>query len=169
MAFLKTICRKQVGVYGVKGAFSSQLKSTASWWVELPTDSDLLKPYYDMILKNIRYLEHNLKPNQNVTFINTVNSVSEHYSADKQKVRGALQSLIDNGYIESHEEKSHRKMTVTLKTNWDKLIADGLWVAESLSGNLFIKKTTVTPQTEVPQKKRKAPSKPRRYKKTSKA
>lgn len=169
VAFLKTICRKQVGVYGVKGAFSSQLKSTASWWVELPTDSDLLKPYYDMILKNIRYLEHNLKPNQNVTFINTVNSVSEHYSADKQKVRGALQSLIDNGYIESHEEKSHRKMTVTLKTNWDKLIADGLWVAESLSGNLFIKKTTVTPQTEVPQKKRKAPSKPRRYKKTSKA
>lgn len=140
-AYLKTICRKQVGIYGVKGAFSNQLKSTASWWVELPTDMDILKPYYDMILKNVKYLEHNLKPDQKLTSSDVVRSVLEHYSADKNKVQLALQSLISNGYIERHDETIKNKRISFLKPNWSKLVADGLWVTESSNGNIFIKKS----------------------------
>ncbi len=162
VAFLKAICRKQVGVYGIKGACSSQLKSTASWWVELPTDLDIFKPYYDMILKNIRYLEHNLKPDQSITFRNTVQSVADHYSADKEKVTVALQSLIESGYIDKNETKAYRKTVITLKTNWDKLIADGLWVAEAANGNLFIKKTAESVPVKSKQSpKPKAPAKRR--------
>jgi len=141
-AYLKTICRKQVGIYGVKGAFSNQLKATASWWVEIPTEQDILKPYYDMILKNIRYLELNSTPSRNISFRNTVDTVTEHYTADKQKVQIALQSLIDNGYIKRNAEKAGNKSTYTIKPDWEKLTADGLWVQESSSGNIFIKKNT---------------------------
>ena len=154
VAYLKTICRKQVGVYGVKGAFSNQLKATASWWVELPTELDILKPYYDMILKNIRYLELNPKQSQNISFRGTVDIVTEHYSADKQKVQIALQSLIDNGYIKRNAEKTGRKSVFTLKPDWEKLTADGLWVQESSSGNIFIKKNTSdSVKTETSEKK----------------
>jgi len=153
-AFLKTICGKQVGVYGVKGAFSSQLKSTASWWVEIPSEIDVLKPYYDMILKNIKFVEHNSKDNQRISFKNTVDNVSEYYSVDKNHIQTALQSLVDQGYIERHDEFIHRKRIMTLHTNWDKLTNDGIWIPESMkSSNLFVKKSA-KPQPIHQQKKR---------------
>ena len=148
-AYLKTICRKQVGIYGVKGAFSNQLKATSSWWVEIPTETDILKPYYDMILKNIRYLEMNSKHNRKITFRNTVDIVTDHCSADKSKVQIALQSLIDNGYISRVVEKSGRQSLYSIKPNWEKLSADGLWIAEAASGNIFIKKNAVEAQPKL--------------------
>lgn len=141
-AYLKTILRKQVGVYGVKGAFSNQLKSTSSWWVELPTETDILKPYYDMILKNLCYLERNSNQNRKLTFKNTVDIVTDHCAADRSKVQIALQSLIDNGYIQRINKKIGHKSDYSIKPDWDKLSSDGLWVAEEASGNIFIKKTS---------------------------
>ena len=129
-SFLKNICKKQVGVYGVKGAFSNQLKETASWWVEIPTEDDTLKIYYDMILKSIKNVENGNNRKQRVSFGNTVKYVSDYYDVDQAKVKDALQSLVDKGYLERREEYLYRKRIMTLHTNWDKLTADGLWKPE---------------------------------------
>ena len=94
-----------------------------------------------MILKNLCYLERNSGQNRKLTFKNTVDTVTDHCSADKSNVQIALQSLIDNGYIQRVNTKTGNKSDYSIKPDWDKLSADGLWVAEEASGNIFIKKT----------------------------
>jgi hypothetical protein len=164
-AYLKTICRKQVGIYGVKGAFSNQLKATASWWVELPTETDILKPYYDMILKNLRYLEMSSDKNSKITFRNTVQTVADHCAADKSKIQIALQSLIDNGYIQRIARKNGRQAEYSIKPDWEKLSADGLWVSDDSSGNIFIKKSSADAKDVSAESK---PAKPNKQQKNKK-
>ncbi len=166
-AYLKTICRKQVGIYGVKGAFSNQLKATASWWVELPTETDILKPYYDMILKNLRYLEMSSDKNRKITFRDTVDIVTEHYSTDKSKVQIALQSLIDNGYISRISKKTGSNAVYSIKPNWEKLTADDLWVPEDADGNIFIKKKPSDAKPTAPDAGKNKTKKPAAGKKNS--
>lgn len=45
--FIINQCRKKVGIYGITGATSSQLKASASWCRELPSDSEIFRTYSD--------------------------------------------------------------------------------------------------------------------------
>ena len=54
--FIINQCRRKVGIYGVTGATSSQLKASASWCRELPSDSEIYKTYYKFIVDNFNYL-----------------------------------------------------------------------------------------------------------------
>lgn len=131
-SFLKNICKKEVGIYAVKGGLSNQLKMTASWVKEYPDEEDKMKEIFQLIFTSLYRIEKSpnakkLRP----TFVKTVDAVSAHNRLPKGEVRKASQWLIDNGYIEKKKEKAFGKTIVTLSANWFKVAKDGLWVQEN--------------------------------------
>jgi hypothetical protein len=131
-SFLKNQCGKTVGVYGIKNAVSGQLKNTASWCVELPEDrkEEENKKYYDMILKNLKYLEVNNRGKKKLypTFWGTVDAVSSYYNANKDTVTKALRELIDRNYIYQTEEKIDAKKSIkVLNVDWAKTAREGVY------------------------------------------
>lgn len=126
VAFLKTFCKKQVGVFGVKGAFSNQLKMSASWWMEVPTEDDLDKVYYDMILKNFKYLEKNNSKGI-ISFEKTVQTVAKHNRVKPEHISKAMNALIAKGYIVKKTEYKKGNRVVSLKADFKKLKKDGVW------------------------------------------
>lgn len=130
VAFLKTFCKKQVGVFGVKGAFSNQLKMSASWWVEIPTADDLNKIYCDMVIKNFKFLESKGKSKCRITFEKTVQTVAKYNKVTPDHISKALNDLICGGYVVRRTEYIKGTKTVSLKADFGKLAKDGLWVEE---------------------------------------
>lgn len=128
VAFLKTFCKKQVVVFGVKGAFSNQLKLSASSWVELPAEDEMNKVYYDMILKNFRYLESHGKPGGKITFNKTVETVAACNRVNRDYVAQALSELVNKGYIMTKTEFIKGIKVVSMKADFARLQKDGLWV-----------------------------------------
>lgn len=133
VSFLKNYCKKEVGVYGVKDAFSNQLKNTASWFEEVPVQEDIYATYYNMILSNLRHLESKKYRIMKPTFWKTVEVVSGYNNVDSEVIKQALQQLLDKGYISRKEEKQgfNRKF-MYLSTNWDKLLKDGIWQPDDI-------------------------------------
>lgn len=54
VSFLKNICGKEVGVYGINGSFSRQLKETASWSETLPSEEELYGNIYVLIFDELK-------------------------------------------------------------------------------------------------------------------
>lgn len=124
--FLKNSCHKEVVLYGVKGAFSGQLKQAASRFVELPEVSDPLASYREAILSNLYSLQKEHK-NPRPTFSKTVSAVAEKNSLDEEKVRLAMESLLEKGYITQYETLiGHRKVRL-LKAHFSVAGKDGLF------------------------------------------
>lgn len=131
-SFLKNQCGKTVGVYGIKNAVSGQLKNTASWCVELPEDrkEEENKKYYDMILKNLKYLEVNNRGKKKLypTFWGTVDAVAGYYNVNKDTVTKALRELIDRNYIYQTEEKIDAKKSIKiLNVDWALTAREGVY------------------------------------------
>ena len=124
---LKNKCRKDVGIYGIKDAFSTQLKNTASWYTELPNENEAFAPYYQMILNNLKNLENKRYRNAKPTYARTVEVVSEFNSVSPEKVKQGLDSLINKGYILKEDIRVDSKKVTTLKARWHLLIKDNIW------------------------------------------
>lgn len=127
-SFLKNQCKKTVGLYGVKNCMSTQLRTVASWWVELPSEANQFKEYNRMILDNIKYLE-NKKGYTKPTFMKTVSVVSEKFGVSPELIRSALSQLIDQGYIYQQEVRGHtfNSKIKALIADWTKIQEDGIW------------------------------------------
>lgn len=122
-SFLKNQCGRTVGVYGIKNAVSGQLKNTASWCVELPEEQEEEenKQYYDMIFRNLKYLEENNRGKKKLypTFWGTVDAVASYYNVNKNTVTEALRKLIERDYIFQTEEKIDAKKSIkVLNVDW---------------------------------------------------
>ena len=133
VSFLKNMCKKEVGIYAIKGAFSNQLKQTASWWVEYPNDIERYKPYFQMIFNNMNYLEKSGRRDAKPTFIKTIQAVSSHNNVNTEDVRSAMQWLVDNKYIIRKSEYSFGKKLMTISVDWHRVVKDGLWTPEKNS------------------------------------
>lgn len=132
-SFLRNICKKEVGIYGIRGGFSNQLKTTASWWVEYPNDAERLKPYFQVIFTSLDRLEKSDKKRKALpTFIRTVETVSTTNNLPRDDVRQAMQWLVDNGYILRRQQNSFGKKIMTIDVDWHKVVTDGLWTPEAL-------------------------------------
>lgn len=116
---------KEVIVYGVQNAFSSQLKVAATKYIEYPYPAELTRRYYDMIIQNFDYISDK---NINPTFIKTVEAVAGHNQIPQDTVRAALQEMLDKGYIYQKDVPIafNRKIKIVC-ANWEQLIKDGLW------------------------------------------
>ncbi|MBR4292334.1 MAG: NYN domain-containing protein [Clostridia bacterium] len=132
-SFLRNRCSKTVGIYGVRGALSSQLRNTATWCVEIPATEktvDENQKYYDMIFGNLKYLAENNRGERKMypTFRGTVDAVSAYYSANRDDVMNAMRYLVERDYIVQSEEKVDAHHTVkVIKVNWDLAIREGIY------------------------------------------
>lgn len=117
--------KKEAVVYGVRGAFSSQLKASASKCIEYPYQEELVPGYYDIIIRHFDYISNK---NINPTFMKTVEVIAERNQIEEDVVRSILQEMLDKGYVYQEETpvSFNRKIRI-VRANWELLIKDGLW------------------------------------------
>ena len=134
-SFLRNQCGKTVGVYGVSGAVSGQLKNTANWCVEIPEPDkkDQYAEYYQMILKNLKYLMESNRGSKKMypTFWGTVDAVSSYYNVGRDTITAALRKLIERDFIFQTDEKvDARKSVKVLNVNWELAQKEGVFTPD---------------------------------------
>ena len=137
VSFLRGKCRKEVGIYAVRDAVSSNLSSCASYTKTVPEKMEINKAYDTMILKSLREL-YDKKKGKRVyaTFWGTVDAATKYNKADKEKMVEAMQSLIFRGYVYKSKEKVGKDSFVkTVKVNWSAVYRDGLLEEKNLKQN----------------------------------
>lgn len=126
--FLINECRKQVGIYGITGATSSQLKDCASWYSEIPSDTEIYQEYYKMIVDNFNYITVHREYGEKSTREKIVERVGFKNGVTKKAIGKALDQMISEGYVykATYTDLDGKKYNV-LKPNWDLMARDKLW------------------------------------------
>ena len=126
--FIINQCRKTVGIYGVTGAVSAQLKLSASWHHEIPSDSEVYRTYYKLIAKNFDYLTVHREFGTNATPEKIVERISQKHNIERVEIAKALCQMLDDGYIYKAvvKDENNNKISI-LKPNWELLSRDKLW------------------------------------------
>ncbi|MBQ9746106.1 MAG: NYN domain-containing protein, partial [Clostridia bacterium] len=126
--FIINICRKKVGIYGVKNAISYQLKESASYFREVPKEAEAFSSYYKMIANRMSYLMVHREAAAASTEKEIVAKVSEKHGAKRKTVALALEQMIKQGYLyKATAAKGKSKKAAQLKADWEKLERDGIW------------------------------------------
>lgn len=125
VSFLKTKCRKEVGIYGVKDAVSATLKGAADWTIEVSDEDDDLKSYAPMILKSIKAIKDKHGKKSRVTFWGTVEAVSQKNHAAKSDIAETLRKLLEKEYMRQVYIQAGAKKIKVINVNWDKCKKDG--------------------------------------------
>lgn len=116
-SFLKNICGKEVGIYGIRGSFSRQLQETASWCVTLPTEEEIHGNDYQLIFGELKSAKSMLNAG---TLISTV--TAKNKSVKKQSVTEILKKLQAEGTVVS---RSVGKDKDILFVDWEKAKKQG--------------------------------------------
>lgn len=140
VAWLKNFRDKFVGVYGVQGSLSNQLKNCASWWEEIRPEGHAdtrfgengatgegSPEYVNKILESIREKERSasgLRP----TFSNTIAYCRDHFGLNERGLRVTLAKLINDGYVNQEVQtlKNGDKITVVVP-QWNLLLEREMW------------------------------------------
>ena len=132
VSFLCNRCRKEVGVYGVREAVSSQLKNTATWVKEIPVPEETgsMIGYYYPILQNLKQLEDRPKPSY-PAFKTTCEYVAKYYNLEEEAVRAAMTEMINKGYIYQKDVLVSGRQLRVLYVIWKKAIDDGIWTQDN--------------------------------------
>lgn len=126
VTFLKNYVGKEVGVYGVKGATSRQIKESADWWVETPDEKSKQTRITAMILSSIKNAQRGR--NSFITFTSTVERVAGMNSLDKEDVKTELSRLINSGLIEQQDIQLRKGLRLrTLKPDWQAIEKAGMF------------------------------------------
>ena len=132
VSFLVTRCNKEVVLYGVKDAMSTQLKNCATSYYEVPYRDETLYKCYSLILNSLQsVIDQNSqkkgKNKSNPTFWGTVEAVSRKNGIDKNYVSSALRNLINDGYVFQKQIKiGPMKSIKTLRIDKEKAKKDKL-------------------------------------------
>ena len=126
VSFLKTKCRKEVGIYGVKDAISNALRVGADWTVEVSGEDTVYLERVGMILDSIRAVQEK-NPRARITFWATVEAVSQRNFVDKEVIAEALRGLIEDGYILQYLSNDGRGAMRLMEVDWVKCKKDGLY------------------------------------------
>lgn len=123
--YLKELGKKVI-IYAVKRGFSNALKSVATSYVEMPRQVQEKNHYNDMILTSLDKIRNT--PGKNPSYWRTVKGVSRYNNVPEDKVKKALDGLINQKYIETEIRFDKRKTKIILLiVDWERLVADGLW------------------------------------------
>ncbi len=130
-AFLKNFCDKKVCIYGVKGCISNNLVKSADIIREVPFDIEIEAPYYNMIFTALK--DREAKQEAQSTFMRTVDTVSSSNHVGNDKIRNALVSLINQGYIVQVQEKTQTNEPIrALHVDWQKVTSDNIWMKDAV-------------------------------------
>lgn len=126
--FLKNECRREVGIYGITGATNTQLKQSASFCEEIPSDTAVYRSYYKMLVDNFSYLTVHREYGEKATKEKIVERVCSKNKVGKKSISKALDLMINDGYVyrASAVGENGKKIEV-MKPNWELLARDGLW------------------------------------------
>ena len=123
--------KKNVTVYGIRSAFSGRLKAEADNVIELPTENEEKERYFRFIIDNFNYIYNNEKSRIIPTFRSTAAVVAARNNVPEERVREALQELIDRGILyKSIMRIDYANQVKILKVEWKKAIDAGLWSAD---------------------------------------
>lgn len=117
---------KKVIVYGVKGAFSNQLKKISDETIEVPATENVIREIYPLIVENMNYVssKFTIVP----TFLATARTISEQHNIPEELVRVALNDMIRKGLLYSRKQRvEFNRFVPVLAANWDALVREGLW------------------------------------------
>ena len=123
--FLTGKCKKKVFIYGVTNAVSSQLKSAATYTREVPTDTDVYREYYRMIIDQMNYLYVHRELTDSATEQKITADAARKNYIEPKLLTGAFRKLVDDGYIYLAPAEAGNKKTY--KANWELLKRDNLW------------------------------------------
>ena len=129
VSFLVNKCHKEVGIYAIKNAISSQLSSCADYTRLLPEEKKYEADKYErMILKNLKVLfDKNKGKKVTPTFFATVEATSKYNKVKREKIEDALRELIRKGYIfQTKETLANKDVVKVLRVNWKAVYRDGL-------------------------------------------
>jgi len=127
--FLKNECHKDVGIYGITGATNSQLKQSASWSKEIPSDTAVYRSYMKMIVDNFNYLTIHREFGEKSTKDKIIERVCAKNSVNKKAISKTLDQMVERGYVyRATVLNENGKHIQTLKPNWELMARDGLWV-----------------------------------------
>ncbi|MBE6543378.1 MAG: NYN domain-containing protein [Ruminococcaceae bacterium] len=128
VSFLVNKCHKEVGIYAVKNAVSSQLSSCATFTRLIPDFKPADKKYERMILKNLKALyDKNRGKKVYPTFYATIEATAKYNKVKREKIEEALRGLMRDGYIYQNKQvvKDNESIKV-LYVNWKAVTRDGL-------------------------------------------
>lgn len=124
--YLKQVHKKEVIVYGVKNALSSQLREIASKTYELPASDEIVKRLYPIIVKNMAYVSDKL--NIIPTFNSTARTLSERNGISEELIKTALSEMLGKGLLYTRKQRVAFNQSVNvLAANWEALEKEGLW------------------------------------------
>ena len=130
IAHLRTFHDKKVGVYGVKGSFSNNLREGSTWWLALEPRFDYK---YDLVLDTIWHTEER---NYIPSFARMVENCAKFNGLDPVLVSASLSSLINRGYVSQEQHDLPGGAIVrALVPDWVALERDGLYSRVSNSLN----------------------------------
>ena len=133
VSFLVTRRKKEVVVYGVKDAMSTQLKNCATSSFELPGRDEELFSCYNAILSSLKTITDKNNKNKKgkksyPTFWATVEVVSRKNKIDKGYVTKALRKLMEEGVVFQKSVKVSAVKTIkVLNVNWDSAKKNQMW------------------------------------------
>ena len=117
---------KKVIVYGVKDAFSNQLKNIATKAIEVPAADEILQSFYPIIVENMSYVSE--KSAINPTFSATARILSTRNNVPEDLIKAAIAEMLRKGLLYTREKRVDFNQSVpVLRANWDKLVEVGLW------------------------------------------
>ena len=132
VSFLATKCRKEVGIYAVRGACSAQLSGCATYTRLIPEEEESSASvggdkYSRMILKSLKTLfDRNKNKKVRATFWQTVEAVAKANKVSKEEVAKSLRALIKKGYVYQVKETDKPDSIKILKVNWQMVNKDRL-------------------------------------------
>jgi hypothetical protein len=121
--FLRNYMEKTVGVYGIAGSLSRQLRDCSSWTKEINAiDGDELE-YQTNLFRNLKSAEGK---GLVITFMKTVEHTVRRYGGDQYRYEDILRNLIDEGYISNDvcTAFADRGEIRVLSVNWDRVNAE---------------------------------------------
>ena len=128
--FIRQKCGKEVGVFAVRFAASSILKSAASWFVELPEEErkpDPDMPYMDLVLAYLKDREKK-KEYPAMTLPEICRYVAKYAEVEEDKLKQAANKLITLGYAKRAEKITPDSRLVSIiEPDWDKMKKDDFW------------------------------------------
>ncbi len=98
VSYLVTKCRREVGVYGIRGALSSQLRGCATYAVELPTENEIRRNYQRVLYRRVAEL-YEQKKNPRPTFRATAQRAAEECGCEVELMSELLNELIAQNVI----------------------------------------------------------------------
>lgn len=127
--FIINECHRNVGIYGISGATNAQLKASATWSVEIPSDTEVYKQYYRMVVENFNYLTVHREFGEMSTKAKIIERTASKNGISKKALTGAVDRMISAGYIyQSTYTDGNGKKFQVLKPNWELLSRDKLWI-----------------------------------------